>query len=339
MKDLRNSKALSFVAILVVIAMLSINAFAAATLPVVQQGNTGTLVTTMQYLLRAHGYSLSVDGSFGPGTLSAVKSFQKAKGLSQDGIAGPNTWSKLFITVKQGSSGDAVRAAQYVLKNRHGYSISVDGSFGPATLSAVKSFQKAKGLSQDGSVGPDTWSYLVGTGTATPPSTGNVTINFTSSVNTSVISTKTLSVVKQLVSSAGMNSATITSSLRSPEDQAAAMYTNCANNGAASQKALYGANGDAVIDVYIAGVNKGLSKSTIISNMAAKIRALWPGLVSNHCVSPEQYSKRNVIDIGYSSISNKDAFRRAINNAKSNGTVAVFTDEPGNGCFHIEILQ
>ncbi len=161
MKNLRNPKILSFIAMLVVLAMVSASAFAAVTFPVLEKGDTGDFVTAMQYLLKAHGYSISADGSFGPATLSAVKSFQKSKGISEKGAVGSATWKKLFINVKQGSSGDAVRAVQYLLKNRFGYSISVDGSFGPATLSAVKGFQKSKGLTQDGSVGSDTWSYLV----------------------------------------------------------------------------------------------------------------------------------------------------------------------------------
>lgn len=36
----------------------------------------------------------------------------------------------------------------------------VDGSFGPKTAEAVMAFQRAKGLSQDGSCGPATWKAL-----------------------------------------------------------------------------------------------------------------------------------------------------------------------------------
>jgi putative chitinase len=41
---------------------------------------------------------LSADGSFGPGTESAVKKFQSTNGLTADGIVGESTWSKLFGT-------------------------------------------------------------------------------------------------------------------------------------------------------------------------------------------------------------------------------------------------
>jgi peptidoglycan hydrolase-like protein with peptidoglycan-binding domain len=37
-----------------------------------------------------------VDGDFGPKTEAAVKKFQKAKGLKQDGIVGVNTWTAIL---------------------------------------------------------------------------------------------------------------------------------------------------------------------------------------------------------------------------------------------------
>ncbi|MEU6070709.1 peptidoglycan-binding domain-containing protein [Streptomyces sp. NPDC047082] len=39
--------------------------------------------------------------------------------------------------------------------------VSVDGSFGPTTLSAVKRFQYCDYITRDGIVGPQTWSDLV----------------------------------------------------------------------------------------------------------------------------------------------------------------------------------
>ena len=97
-----------------------------------------------------------MDGAFGPGTQSAVRGFQAAKGLSQDGKVGLNTWEALAVTVQSGSKGDAVRAAQYKL------GVTVDGVFGSDTRGAVINFQKNKGLNADGVVGPNTWAALVG---------------------------------------------------------------------------------------------------------------------------------------------------------------------------------
>jgi peptidoglycan hydrolase-like protein with peptidoglycan-binding domain len=52
-------------------------------------------VTTLQYLLRAHGRNLAADGIFGPITDAAVRSCQRSRGLAVDGIAGPVTWRAL----------------------------------------------------------------------------------------------------------------------------------------------------------------------------------------------------------------------------------------------------
>jgi N-acetyl-anhydromuramyl-L-alanine amidase AmpD len=128
--------------------------------PIVSRGATGERVKTIQYLLRARGYSVTVDGNFGPATETAVKSFQTSKGLTADGVVGANTWEALIITVRRGDTGDAVRAVQSQLVSK-GYSVTVDGNFGAGVETAVKSFQTSKGLTADGVVGPDTWSKLV----------------------------------------------------------------------------------------------------------------------------------------------------------------------------------
>ncbi|MFD3457404.1 peptidoglycan-binding protein [Streptomyces sp. NPDC058691] len=125
-----------------------------------RQGATGERVRTVQYLLTAQGAALAVDGDFGPGTDSAVRAFQSAHGLAVDGIVGPGTWQALIVTVRQGSSGAAVKAVQSQLK-AHGAALAVDGDFGPGTDSAVRGFQSAHGLAVDGIVGSNTWQALV----------------------------------------------------------------------------------------------------------------------------------------------------------------------------------
>ena len=73
--------------------------------------------------------------------------------------------------LRQGSKGDDVLELQKLL-NQNGYSLAEDGSFGPATLSAVKDYQQKNGLTVDGIVGTNTWGKLTGTsGTATDGAT------------------------------------------------------------------------------------------------------------------------------------------------------------------------
>lgn len=148
--------------------------------PTIKSGSKGEYVEKAQELLNKAGASLSIDGSFGPLTLAAVKKFQTEEGLDVDGVVGPKTWAALekykdckleepveekeetvtsYPTIKSGSKGDDVKKAQELL-NKHGASLSVDGSFGPLTLAAVKKFQKENGLDVDGVVGPKTWAAL-----------------------------------------------------------------------------------------------------------------------------------------------------------------------------------
>lgn len=61
-----------------------------------RKGAKGTAVTEAQGLLNKHGADLAVDGSFGEATLSAVKAFQREKGLTADGVIGSATWIALL---------------------------------------------------------------------------------------------------------------------------------------------------------------------------------------------------------------------------------------------------
>lgn len=63
-------------------------------------GARGNDVRTLQEQLNAKGYKLNVDGIFGNDTLAAVKNFQQKNNLSADGIAGKNTWGKIWDGVK-----------------------------------------------------------------------------------------------------------------------------------------------------------------------------------------------------------------------------------------------
>jgi predicted chitinase len=61
-----------------------------------RQGSKGANVRTMQQRLSDLGYTLSVDGNFGPGTRAAVEAFQGKKGITCDGCCGPGTWAALW---------------------------------------------------------------------------------------------------------------------------------------------------------------------------------------------------------------------------------------------------
>ncbi|MFT3843090.1 MAG: peptidoglycan-binding protein [Myxococcaceae bacterium] len=63
---------------------------------VLREGSRGAQVATLQRALASKGFSPGVaDGVFGPMTQRAVMSFQRAHGLSVDGVVGPQTWGAL----------------------------------------------------------------------------------------------------------------------------------------------------------------------------------------------------------------------------------------------------
>ena len=63
-------------------------------------------------------------------------------------------------TIKKGCTGNDVRWVQFQL-NSAGFACSIDGSFGPKSVSTLKSYQTARGLEVDGSCGPATRKSLL----------------------------------------------------------------------------------------------------------------------------------------------------------------------------------
>lgn len=60
--------------------------------------DSGSDVSKIQEALNSLGYSVDVDGYFGPGTRSAVKSFQSSEGLRSTGQVNQKTWDVLVIS-------------------------------------------------------------------------------------------------------------------------------------------------------------------------------------------------------------------------------------------------
>ena len=157
-----------------------------------REGDAGELVEYIQLALIEAGFDeLTPDGHFGVRTKAAVIAFQESRGLEADGVVGPATWAALRgifeddepdedvsddepkeptlpmdpppaeirRTLRSGSKGDDVRTLQRTLRSL-GYTLEIDGKFGPITVQCVKSFQGTAGLSRDGVVGPMTWAAL-----------------------------------------------------------------------------------------------------------------------------------------------------------------------------------
>ena len=118
------------------------------------------VVQAIQYLLRARGYNVAADGIYGKKTANAVRDFQRRRKIVRSGKMNNATWEALVVTIKPGSRGNAVRAAQMMLRHAD-YDIPLDGVFGRATKDAVVKFQRVRGKTRDGIIGLNTWCELV----------------------------------------------------------------------------------------------------------------------------------------------------------------------------------
>lgn len=84
--------------------------------------------------------------------------------LDNGSLAEPNVG--VFPVLKKGSTGASVKSLQILLVG-YGYDCGkwgADGEFGSATESALKTFQKEKGMTQNGQTGEEVWKALLGIG-------------------------------------------------------------------------------------------------------------------------------------------------------------------------------
>nr|DAJ17764.1 MAG TPA: N acetylmuramidase [Siphoviridae sp. ctngg6]DAN23159.1 MAG TPA_asm: N acetylmuramidase [Bacteriophage sp.] len=72
----------------------------ASTVPYLKSGDKNEAVKVMQIVLIYLGFNCGTsgaDGSFGPATVKAVKAYQKAVGIIQDGICGKDCWKNMLL--------------------------------------------------------------------------------------------------------------------------------------------------------------------------------------------------------------------------------------------------
>ena len=76
--------------------------------PTVAYGSSGSCVKTVQNDLNSHFHNsgLVIDGQFGTKTKNTVILFQAQRGLTADGIVGPNTWHSLECATTYPPPGD-----------------------------------------------------------------------------------------------------------------------------------------------------------------------------------------------------------------------------------------
>jgi hypothetical protein len=158
-------------------------------------------------------------------------------------------------------------------------------------------------------------------------------IVFGPNAKSSDVSEYSLGVLQDVMAAANVAKLTISSTQRSPADQARVMFNNLETQGVAAQRKLYKPPGQAVIDVYVAGKAANESADDIKAEMTAKILELGPETVSHHAADPKVL---NVFDVAPSSVSNVAAFEAA---AKADNRVSKFLTPPNDPGLHFEIPQ
>ena len=134
-------------------------------------GSTGAEVAALQRRLNALGYSCGGEnGVFGAGTLRAVRYFQNAVGVPEDGTVSPELLERLnaasaptfvpYVNLRAGSAGVRVEEMQNRLHDLGYLGKPADGSYDERTRQAVQLFQRTAGLSADGIAGRNTLTAL-----------------------------------------------------------------------------------------------------------------------------------------------------------------------------------
>lgn len=149
------------------------------------------------------------------------------------------------------------------------------------------------------------------------------------------VSSYSIQVLEDIMFRSAISTLTVTSTARTPQEQAKVMFDNLELHGITQQKKLYGKFGDRVIDEYSALKQQGKSDIEIIVGMTNKILSIGPSKVSSHAGDP---TKINVVDIAPSSIpaAKRPSFEMSV---KSDQRVSRFFLPPKDPAYHIEIPQ
>ena len=108
---MKKAKLSAALAVLVIVNILLISLSQEAGAVAYRQGSSRSVVTRIQQRLRDWGYyTYAVDGIYGSRTTAAVKKFQKANGLTADGICGEKTLAALGLRVPAASADGNTRA-------------------------------------------------------------------------------------------------------------------------------------------------------------------------------------------------------------------------------------
>ncbi|HEX4324037.1 MAG TPA: peptidoglycan-binding protein [Gaiellaceae bacterium] len=153
-----------------ILLLAAVAAAAMAVAPAAHASSRNPQTAGLQVALRAQGlYRGSIDAISGPGTVAAVRAFQRIQKLPVTGLANARTRKALgplgrplfgARSLHRGAFGWDVAVLQFLLV-RQGISVPVNAYFDGPTLHGVRIMQRRLHLRHDGVVGPNTFTALV----------------------------------------------------------------------------------------------------------------------------------------------------------------------------------
>ena len=277
-----------------------------------------------------------------------VRAILEANGAQVDYKKTDGGGSTITVT-KMGFSYTLVEGEDYYIGKDEKAHFLDSETYGPLSPAAIA--QKSGNAAGQSSASETGGTISTSSPSNNITSTGNAKVNFASGINSSVVSDYAIRILGEIAANAGETSIKITSTIRTAQAQAGAMYDNANRTGSSweEQRNLYAETGQSVFDKgkeaqkAARAANSNISDSElrdiVTAAMEKEILAqLEKGKsTSKHLVTPEQYAKLNVIDIGYGSVTDKNAFIKELEKAKNDGTISKYIEEPENGCIHIEI--
>ncbi|MFG2427265.1 glycoside hydrolase domain-containing protein [Streptomyces sp. NPDC048590] len=124
---------------------------------------------------RIHQYAGEVTESYGGYSINIDRDYLDVGDVATPAptCTGANLGFTAYPTVRSGSTGEQVKAAQCLLKAAGFDPGTPDGIFGSGTATAARNFQSSKGLTADGVVGAKTWTALLSRGATTTVRNGS----------------------------------------------------------------------------------------------------------------------------------------------------------------------
>ncbi len=266
--------------------------------------------------------------------------------LSWDGIKGGIL---LGYKITDGSLTETAKIKLYWASGKN-YSTKIGDSFFEITIPSGTTKGNESPISVAGNLlanNPNNASYILAVASDTNVfSLKDVKLTFGANANSEVVPDNMIDIIKDGLRAAGVPAGSISSTARTPADQARAMFNNLVNpkNTVAENvkyqiEEVYKTKPGTEIVKFFVTLTKDKTLSEILAeaasikaSMVEKIESIGPEIVSNHCAD---FTKKTVVDVTANVFSKENG---ALFESSTKPRVTKFIDErKGNKAYHLEL--